>query len=140
MAIPEEIKDSRIWITEGPLKANIASERLGAVFVGAISANTWRPALEMLDKLMEKEKKEVVMAYDMDYIKNDFVRISLKKFAGELEKREVVISWACWDRDVKGIDDALVKGLKIKILKRRNKNDRTSEERISKKSRAAGTN
>lgn len=121
VAIPREMKDSRIWITEGPLKANIASELLGAVFIGAISANTWRPALEMLDKLMEREKKEVVIAYDMDYLKNDFVRLHLKKLAEELEKREVEIYWACWDKDAKGIDDALLKGLKIRILKRRDK-------------------
>ncbi|NPV73343.1 MAG: toprim domain-containing protein [Pelotomaculum sp.] len=140
VAVPEEIRDGRIWITEGPLKANIASELLGAVFVGAISANTWRPALEMLDKLMGREKKEVVIAYDMDYLKNDFVRYHLKKLAEELEKREVETFWACWDKDVKGIDDALQKGLKIRILRRRDRNDRTGEERLPEKSRAAGAN
>lgn len=122
MAVPEEIKDNRVWITEGPLKANIASERLGAVIIGAISANTWRPALEMLDKLIKKEKKEVVIAYDMDCIKNKFVRNSLKNLARELEKREVGLSLAYWDKDVKGIDDALLAELEIRILKRRKKN------------------
>lgn len=116
VAVPEEIKDGRIWITEGPLKANVASELLGAVFIGAISANTWRPALEMLAKLMEKEKKEVVIAYDMDCFKNEFVKDSLKKLTAELEKKEVETFWACWEKDAKGIDDALLKGLKIRVL------------------------
>lgn len=110
---PTQLKDGRVWITEGPLKANIASAYTGAIFIGALSAGTWRPAM---DELAEIGTKEVVLAYDRDYLKNRFVKMAMTAMTVELKKKNIRISLASWDEREKGIDDALVKGMEIRIF------------------------
>lgn len=112
VAIPTEIKDSRIWITEGPLKADITASYIGAIVIGIMSSGTWVPAMNVLEELGAKEG---VTAYDMDYKTNNMVGDPLKLFHEELSKREIKVNQATWCEKQKGIDDALKAGLEIKV-------------------------
>lgn len=108
---PVEIKDRRVWITEGPLKADIAAKYLGAVVIGIMSSGTWIPAVKMLKEI---GAKEVVTAYDMDFKTNKYVSEPLEMLKGELKKMDLVVYQAMWS-EVKGIDDALVGKKKITV-------------------------
>lgn len=110
-AMPVEIKDRRVWITEGPLKADITAKYLGAVVIGIMSSGTWIPAVKMLKEI---GAEEVLIAYDMDFETNKYVSQPLEMLKGELKKMGLVVYQAVWDK-VKGIDDALVGGKEIKI-------------------------
>lgn len=112
VSIPTEVKDSRVWITEGPLKADIAAKHSGAVFIGIMSSGTWVPAIEVLDMIVAKE---VVTAYDMDFKTNDMVSKPLELLHEELIKKGLKVNQSSWWEKKKGIDDALTSGVKIKV-------------------------
>ena len=113
VAIPAKVKDRRIWITEGPLKADIASQYLGAVVVGALSACTWRPAIPAVLAL---EAEEVVIALDRDVETNPEVARAYLTLKVELKKHGLAVSRAVWD-EKKGIDDALAAGIKVRVVR-----------------------
>ncbi|WP_231114088.1 toprim domain-containing protein [Neomoorella thermoacetica] len=116
VARPIEVKDSRIWITEGQLKADIAAVYLGAVVIGAQGAASWKP---VVPEVLELGAAEVVIAYDRDQEINEAVargKIALKK---ELKKLGILTREAVWQarsKKEKGIDDALVTGLEVKVI------------------------
>lgn len=112
VARPVKIKDSRVWITEGPLKADIASKYLGAVVVGALGATTWKPVLEVV---LELGTREIVVAYDMDAATNPVVNRAEKALKSELRKFGIKVTRAVWRKE-KGIDDALVSGVDVRIV------------------------
>lgn len=113
VAKPTKIKDNRIWISEGPLKSDIASKYLGATVIGALSAAAWRPVIKIIDKLIrEHEVTEAVLAYDKDYETNPLVGEPLRMLTEELKQFGLSLYQACWENG-KGIDDALVAGTKI---------------------------
>ncbi|WP_197686575.1 DUF3854 domain-containing protein [Thermanaeromonas toyohensis] len=116
MARPEEIKDPRVWITEGPLKADIAAAYLGALVIGVAGATSWKPAVQVVQEL---SAKEVVIAYDMDQKTNRTVATAKRMLAAELSKMGITVREAVWEarcKNEKGIDDTLVAGLEISLL------------------------
>lgn len=113
VARPDEINDRRVWITEGPLKADIAAVHLGAVVIGQMSAGAWKQALEVLAGL-NAEEEEVVIAYDMDFKTNIDVSGPLELLKAELKKMDLVVYQAMWN-GAKGVDDTLVEGKEITI-------------------------
>ncbi|WP_242868796.1 DUF3854 domain-containing protein [Desulfotomaculum copahuensis] len=113
VARPAEIKDRRVWITEGPLKADIASKYLGAVVVGALSACTWRPAIPALTAL---GAREVVIALDRDVETNSEVARAYLTLKVELKKHGLAVSRAVWE-ERKGIDDALAAGMEVRTVR-----------------------
>lgn len=113
MARPAEIKDECVWVTEGPLKSDISAKYLDAIVIGALSAGSWVPALEMLKEIKDRK---IVLAYDMDFKTNQSVRDALGKFKETLIKEGFLVYQATWEK-AKGIDDALVFGMPINIKK-----------------------
>ncbi len=113
VARPAEVKDRRVWITEGPLKADIAGKYLGAVVVGALSAATWRPAIPAVLAL---EAEEVVIALDRDMETNMEVARAYLTLKVELKKHGLAVSRAVWS-DKKGIDDALATGNEVRVVR-----------------------
>lgn len=111
VARPKEIKDRRVWITEGPLKADIACNYLGAIVVAAMGAGNWVPVVKTVEEL---NSEEVVLAYDRDFQTNALVREAYQRLKNAFTYQNLKIYQATWD-DVKGIDDALVAGKKITV-------------------------
>jgi len=110
---PAVIKDKRVWITEGPLKSDIASKYLGAVVIGAMSAVTWRPVMQAIQI---HRSEEVVIAYDSDLETNLEVRRAYNSLKNALKKKGLAVSRALWE-GAKGIDDALNGELEVKVVK-----------------------
>lgn len=111
VARPEEIKDSRIWVTEGALKATILSQRINAVVLGTVSANTWSGAVEVLQR--DFPDREVVEAYDQDKYTNLHVRRACEEFRHAVAGAGRRLWEALWNKKIKGVDDAAAAGCKF---------------------------
>jgi hypothetical protein len=107
VARPVVLNDHRVWITEGPIKADIASDRLGAVVIGAIGVDGWPQAIPALQEL---GARSVVLAFDAD----EAGRKVTGKVKDALESRGYAVAEASWE-GAKGIDDALAGGVAIRI-------------------------
>jgi hypothetical protein len=107
VARPAVLKDRRIWITESPLKADIASDRLDTVMIGAIGVDGWPQAIPALQEL---GARSVVLAFDADE--------AGRKVSGRakeaLESQGYAVADASWE-GAKGIDDALTGGVAIRV-------------------------
>ncbi len=112
VAGPAEIKDRRVWITEGPLKADVAARYLGAVVVGALSASAWAP---VVPAVLETGAGEAVLAYDRDRETNPGVARAFEMLKAELRRLGLVVYRAVWNEG-KGIDDALAAGREVQVV------------------------
>lgn len=110
VARPSKVKTSGlVWITEGPLKANISAERLGVIVLGVPGVNCWKHALDVLTHL---SADRTVVAYDSDYHKEQ-VRIHARALVNEL-KQKYKTGIALWSNQ-KGLDDALIAGASVRV-------------------------
>ena len=111
LARPVKIKsDNVIWITEGPLKANISAYRLQARVLAVPGVSNWKSILSLA------LPPKIIVAYDAaDYEKNYHVRHHARSLANSLIDRGHEVYAALW-QGAKGLDDALVEGRSIKIL------------------------
>jgi hypothetical protein len=107
VARPPVVNDRRVWITEGPLKADIASDRLGAVVIGAIGVDGWPKATQALQ---EMGARHAVLAFDAD----EAGRWASGRVKEVLELQGRTVSGASW-KGAKGIDDALADGMVIRV-------------------------
>jgi hypothetical protein len=110
VARPSRVKHpGLVWITEGPLKANISAERLGIIMLGVPGVNCWKHALPVLEHL---NANRVVVAYDSDYHKEQ-VRIHARALVNEIRKKYKT-GIALW-HEHKGLDDALVAHAEVRV-------------------------
>lgn len=99
-----------IWITEGPIKADISATRLGVTVFGVPGVSTWRGALNLLDNSIDR----VVVAYDQDMYENDAVKHNARALCDALLATGRTVAVAMW-RGANGLDDALVNGIEPKV-------------------------
>ena len=109
LATPSQIETNTIWITEGPLKANISAERLKARVIAVPGVSSWGEILDL--NLPER----MVLAYDSDY-ENFQVRYHARKLSNALLDKGVDLKAALWD-NFKGLDDVLVGEGKIRLAR-----------------------
>lgn len=112
VAQPKVIKDKRIWVTEGALKATILSQRIGAVVLGTVSANTWTPVMELLQK--DFPIIQIVEAYDLDKYTNHHVKTACGGFREAISKAGRQLIEARWNNRYKGADDAVLAKCEIR--------------------------
>lgn len=117
-----------VWLTEGALKADIASDMLqraftpeqlathGDTFLAVPGVNAWQTIMPVLEKM---GVQEINLAFDRDFTDNALVMSSLKEFMAECKKKGYHINLVSWGKDDgKGIDDLLLTRTKIpKITK-----------------------
>ncbi|TAK32627.1 MAG: DUF3854 domain-containing protein [Chloroflexota bacterium] len=99
-----------VWLTEGSLKACIASYRLQACVVAVAGVAGWRPALETLSAL---GAKSATIAYDTDFLTKPEVAFHREALSFALERAGYTVRLASWNACHKGIDDALLAGVQI---------------------------
>lgn len=100
----------RIWVTEGPLKADVAAQRLGEVVVAVPGINTWRGSGIVKD-LRTVGVREVVLAYDADLQTNPYVLKAAFELCRALRSTGLRAWVATWSLAAgKGIDDLLLGG------------------------------
>lgn len=102
-----------LWITEGPLKADVASHLLNTPFLGVAGVSNWRKALPILEAI---RPTTVILAFDRDPDPN--TRRAVERETREARKAIAAlgceVSVAAW-REGKGIDDALNAGAEIRF-------------------------
>lgn len=105
-----------VWVTEGPLKADIASilSHLPVIAIPGVSA--WKPLLPALKRW---GTKRVVTAFDMDWDYNPQVKDQLLQLETALVRNGYEVDRAVWDiQRGKGIDDLLAAGFSPQIRER----------------------
>lgn len=108
VAIPENknLKDYRVWFTEGPLKADIAAYYTNMPFLGVPGVSIYRQAAQKVEDL---GIKRTAVAYDMDKRDNPHVQKAEIELLKELLQRGISAVPVNWHIDYgKGIDDAAV--------------------------------
>jgi hypothetical protein len=97
-----------MWITEGPLKADVAYHLSGLPIVGVPGVGSWHTVIPLLEHW---GTKRVVIAFDADRRTNQAVKHQFESFVRELEERAYEVLIATWPEEAgNGIDDALLAG------------------------------
>lgn len=115
---PANVTDQSVWITEGPLKADVAAEKLGAIMVGVAGAANWKAALNPVWLLLCYEQvQRVVIAFDQDEDpkKAKIIENYRNKLVEQVQESGMEVSRARWDSG-KGIDDAVQAGARVELL------------------------
>lgn len=108
VAKPNRCNTNQVWVTEGPLKADVASHKLGAMFLGVAGVGNWK---EVPDILSHIKPNLVMLAYDADLVTNPAVLKHKDDLEKALRERGFSVANVVWDiADGKGIDDLLLKG------------------------------
>ncbi len=105
--------DARLWVTEGPIKADIASTRRGAVFAAMPGVSSGRA--EVIDTARQLHAPAAVIAFDRDAETNPHVMLARDALASEFAAAGFPVLLAEWDDASKGIDDAIIAGVEITI-------------------------
>lgn len=105
---------SEVWVTEGPIKADKAADRLVKPVFGIPGAGAFSLLLQPLKEL---GCKHVVFAYDADVVKTPEVEMALEQCIEFFAKEtDMAISLAMWDiSQGKGLDDLLDNNLTPKV-------------------------
>jgi hypothetical protein len=100
-------------VTEGELKADVATVLSGLPTVSIPGAGAWRAALDSLKAL---DSKTARVALDADALDNEHVARHLADFAEVLDGEGFSVELERWPAKDKGIDDALVAGAAVELL------------------------
>lgn len=101
---------SPVLITEGSLKAAIASEHLRAQVIGVPGVSNWRSAIDL-----PSQKMAVAIAFDADARTNPFVAHHQLELARALFWAGHPVTIATWDPRYKGVDDAILARASINL-------------------------
>ena len=101
-------------VTEGPLKADVATNNGDVPTIAADSVGSCLKAIALIEAL---KPATVRIAFDMDREKNRQVAAAIVKLAGALEEMRIIVEIETWPEEHKGIDDALVAGAPIGIIR-----------------------
>ena len=99
--------NGEVWITEGPLKADIAALKLGRLVLAVAGVGNW---LGLIPIVWELKPKRAIVAFDMDKTSNPTVKLHSEALMTCLIKRGIRTFEADWDAHFKGIDDVLTGG------------------------------
>jgi hypothetical protein len=103
-----------VRVTEGVLKAEIATEKTGVLTIGLPSVSASRRAARVLKKI---EAKTARVAYDADARRNVHVARQLEVLANDLLAAGFAVELELWDEsDGKGIDDLLAAGKSPRVV------------------------
>lgn len=97
-----------VWLTEGVLKADIASTLSGKAFIALIGVSVYSQLPKELEYLKQHGTKRICVAVDMDYKEKKSVKNSLNTICGMVEEAGLECREMSWDDRYKGIDDFLI--------------------------------
>lgn len=113
MAYPHWVmkESDKLYLTEGPLKADLASEMMNNTFCAIPGVNNYVRAVYEIFVL----NLPCIVALDMDMYDNVHVMKAFNQIVNRLKYFGIRVYRAKWDSRCKGIDDALVKGARIYV-------------------------
>jgi len=94
-----------VWITEGPLKADIAALRLDRLVLAVAGVGNWSSLVPIIREL---EPSRAIIAFDTDKVTNPAVKLHNESLMTWLIRRGIRTFEADWNPDFKGLDDVLV--------------------------------
>jgi len=104
----------RVRLTEGELKADIATAISGDLTISIPGVSIWRPAVPVLKKLAPEK---VILSFDADARKNYNVARALQNTAIALQTEGFAVELETWPEEWgKGIDDVLASGYTPNII------------------------
>lgn len=103
-----------VILTEGPLKGDVISHFTDYSVLAVQGVNTTTSLKDVIEDLKEAGMDELMIAFDMDYKKNPYVKKALGNLKRILTDCEVMFSTLDWDDNCKGLDDYLLCNMKQK--------------------------
>jgi P4 family phage/plasmid primase-like protien len=105
---PKDTDKTVVRVTEGALKADVATRLSGMLTIGLPGVSAWRRVTPVLRDL---GAKTVRAAYDADACRNRIVAEQLSNLVNHLRRRGFGVELEIWDEaEGKGIDDLLAAG------------------------------
>jgi hypothetical protein len=95
----------KVILTEGPLKADIVHHLTGQTVIGVPGVNSLKHLEIVLLMLMEQGVKQVMTAFDMDFLKNPHVQNGYNGLLRMLEKLNLTFGTYLWHPGYNGLDD-----------------------------------
>jgi len=99
--------NGELWITEGPIKADIATLKLGRVVLAVAGVGNWAGVIPIIREL---NPERAIIAFDMDKVSNSTVKLHSGALIACLIKLDIRTFEADWDTHFKGLDDLLAGG------------------------------
>lgn len=99
--------EKTIWITEGPLKGDIANYFLDEPFLCIPGVNAIYHLEAQLEKLGDYGARHIKTAFDMDYKTNENVKKAYAKLIEMIKRMGFTYERVNWNEQYKGIDDYL---------------------------------
>jgi len=96
--------NGEVWITEGPLKADIVALKLGRLVLAVAGVGNWPGVIPIMREL---KPKRAIIAFDMDKICNPTVKLHSEALTACLIRCGIRTFEADWDSHFKGLDDLL---------------------------------
>lgn len=109
----EECKPGIVRLTEGPLKADIATAMSGIKTLAIAGVNNWKVGAAAVQSL---NPSQVLLAFDSDAMTNAAVARAVVDTFDALTVAGLQVHFEAWDGDHKGIDDALAAGAGTDVL------------------------
>jgi hypothetical protein len=95
-------------ITEGELKADVATALSGVLTIAVPGVSMWRQALPVLQAL---QAQRVLLSFDSDWYQNQYVARALAQAAQALVEAGYIVGVETWEPSYgKGVDDVLADG------------------------------
>lgn len=102
-----------LWISEGPLKTDVLSDRLQVAGLAVPSVSSWREAPAIVHLL---QPRRVVIAFDQDRNPNTRRLVARQALALRNALAGYDVNYATWDPSrAKGIDDAILAGTPLHV-------------------------
>ncbi|MEG0296746.1 MAG: DUF3854 domain-containing protein [Clostridium sp.] len=108
----EGTKKDRLYVTEGPLKADVSRYLSGYSFLAIPGVNAIHE--QLIDAIKELGYTEVVLAFDMDVLNKIEVKKGIVKLFKRMQDNKIKCTQITWkeeyykDENIKGIDDYLL--------------------------------
>lgn len=99
---------SKVFLTEGPLKADVAHFISGLPFIAVAGVNATSELDEVLSLLKSSGVTSICTAFDMDYLTNPYVVKAKYSLNNKIKKYGLNIEELRWDESYKGVDDYLL--------------------------------
>ena len=93
-----------VWVTEGPLKADIAALRLGCTMLAVAGVGNWAGIIPIV---LELKPGRVIIAFDMDKTSNSAVQLHANTLIATLIRHGIRTFEADWNPVFKGLDDLI---------------------------------
>lgn len=108
MGYDSDTTPEEVWLTEGILKADIASYLGNKPFIALVGISVYSQLENELKYLKEHGTKRIVVATDMDYLDKPSVANAMNRICAIINKSGLECNIASWNSEYKGIDDFMI--------------------------------